>query len=75
MVRAPTKHDIKSAKRAVARLVKRHERFLRANKQMREAANTAALAIQVPGQRPINKAVREVQAAARFQCRMLREYK
>jgi hypothetical protein len=74
MVRAPTEHDIKSAKRAVARLVKRHKRFLEANKQMREATNSAALAIQVPGRRPVTKAVREVQAAAKFQCKMLREY-
>ena len=74
-LREPTERDIKSAKRAVARIVSRHERFLQANKQMREAANSAAHAIQVPGRRPINKALREVQAAARFQCKMLREYK
>jgi hypothetical protein len=74
-LKAPTERDIKSAKRAVAWLAKRHERFLEANKQMREAANSAARAITVPDRRPINKAVREVQAAARFQCRMLREYK
>jgi hypothetical protein len=73
-LKEPTERDIKSAERAVAWLVSRHERFLQANKQMREAANSAAHAIQVPGRRPINKAVREVQAAARFQCKMLREF-
>jgi hypothetical protein len=75
MVRAPTERDIKNAERAVARIIKRHERFLEANKQMRAAADSAAHAIQVPGRRVVTKAVREVQAAARFQCKMLREYK
>jgi hypothetical protein len=75
--KAPTERDRKNAKRAVAWLVKRHERFLQANKQMREAANSAARVVATPGQgrAHIDKAVREVQAAARFQCRMLRAYK
>jgi hypothetical protein len=73
-LKEPTERDIESARRAVARILSRHERFLQANKQLREAANSAAHAIQVPGRRPVNKAVREVQAAARFQCKMLREF-
>jgi hypothetical protein len=63
--------------RAVAWLRKRRERFLQANKQIRDAADDAIRTIMTPGRRDarIDKAVREVQAAARFQCKMLREYK
>ena len=63
--------------RAVAWLRKRRERFLQANKQMRDAADNAIRTILTPGRRSarIDKAVREVRAAARFQCKMLKEYK
>ncbi len=63
--------------RAVAWLRKRRERFLQANKQMRDAAANAIQTILTSGRRDarIGKAVREVQAAARFQCKMLRQYK
>jgi hypothetical protein len=72
-----TERDRKNATRAVALILKRRERFLQANKQMREAADNAIQTILTPGRRSarIDKAVREVQAAARFQCKMLREYK
>jgi hypothetical protein len=76
MIKA-TERERKNAMRAVAWLRKRRERFLQANKQMRRAADNAIRTILTPGRRSarIDKAVREVQAAARFQCRMLREYK
>jgi hypothetical protein len=72
-----TERDRKNAMRAVALILKRRERFLQANKQMRDAADNAIQTILTPGRRSarIDKAVREVQAAARFQCKMLREYK
>jgi hypothetical protein len=72
-----TERERKNAMRAVAWLRKRRERFLQANKQMREAADNAIRTIMTPGRRSarIDKAVREVQAAARFQCKMLKEYK
>jgi hypothetical protein len=63
--------------RAVAWLRRRRERFLQANQQMRDAAENAIRTLMTPGRRnaQTDKAVREVQAAARFQCKMLREYK
>jgi hypothetical protein len=72
-----TERDRKNAMRAVAWTRKRRERFLQANKQMRDAADNAIQTILTPDRRSarIDKAVREVQAAARFQCKMLREYK
>jgi hypothetical protein len=72
-----TERDRKNAMRAVARISKRRERFLQANKQMRDAADNAIQTILTPGRRRarIDKAVRKIQAAARFQCKMLREYK
>jgi len=72
-----TERDRKSAMRAVAWLRRRRERFLQANKQMRDAADNAIGTIMTPDRRSarIDKAVREVRAAARFQCKMLREYK
>jgi hypothetical protein len=76
-MREATERDRRNAMRAVAWLRKRRERFLQANKQMRDAADNAIGTIMTPGRRDarIDKAVREVQAAARFQCKMLREYK
>jgi hypothetical protein len=76
MIKA-TERERKNAMRAVALIRKRRERFLQANKQMRDAADNAIRAILTPSRRSarIGKAVREVQAAARFQCKMLREYK
>ena len=76
-MREPTERDRKNAMRAVAWIRKRRERFLQANKQMRDAADNAIQTILTPDRRSarIDKAVREVQAAARFQCKMLREYK
>jgi hypothetical protein len=76
-MKEPTERDRKNAMRAVAWIRKRRERFLQANKQMRDAADNAIQAILTPDRRSarIDKAVREVQAAARFQCKMLREYK
>jgi hypothetical protein len=76
-MREPTERDRKEAMRAVAWIRKRRERFLQANKQMRDAADNAIRTIMTPDRRSarIGKAVREVQAAARFQCKMLREYK
>jgi hypothetical protein len=72
-----TERDRKNAMRAVAWIRKRRERFLQANKQMRDAADNAIRTIMTPDRRSarIDKAVREVQAAARFQCKMLKEYK
>ena len=76
-MREPTECDRKEAMRAVAWIRRRRERFLQANKQMRDAADNAIQTILTPGRRSarIDKAVREVQAAARFQCKMLRQYK
>jgi hypothetical protein len=76
-MREPTERDRKDAMRAVAWIRKRRERLLQANQQMRDAADNAIRTIMTPGRRnaQIDKAVREVQAAARFQCKMLREYK
>jgi hypothetical protein len=76
-MREVTERDRKSAMRAVVWLRKRRERFLQANQQMRDAADNAIRTIMTPGRRSarIDKAVREVQAAARFQCKMLKEYK
>jgi hypothetical protein len=76
MIKA-TERERKNAMRAVALILKRRERFLQANKQMRDAADNAIRTILTPSRRSarIDKAVREVQAAARFQCKMLREYK
>jgi hypothetical protein len=76
-MREPTARDRKNAMRAVAWLRRRRERFLQANKQMRDAADNAIRAILTPDRRNarIDKAVREVRAAARFQCKMLKEYK
>jgi hypothetical protein len=76
-MREPTERDRKDAMRAVAWLRRRRERFLQANQQMRDAADNALCTIATLDRRNarIDKAVREVQAAARFQCRMLREYK
>jgi hypothetical protein len=76
MIKA-TVGEQKNAMRAVAWLRKRLKRFLQANKQMRDAANNATRTIATPGRRDarIDKAIREIQAAARFQCEMLREYK
>jgi hypothetical protein len=76
-MKEPTERDRKEAMRAVAWLRRRRERFLQANKQMRDAADNAIRTIITPrrGDARIDKAVREVQAAARFQCKMLREYK
>jgi hypothetical protein len=72
-----TERERRNAMRAVALLRKRRERFLQANKQMRDAADYAIRTIMTPNRRTarIDKAVREIQAAARFQCKMLREYK
>jgi len=72
-----TEREQRDAMRAVAWIRKRRERFLQANKQMRDAADNAIRTILTPDRRNarIDKAVREVQAAARFQCKMLREYK
>ena len=76
-MREATECDRKEAMRAVAWLRRRRERFLQANKQMRDAADNAIRTLMTPDRRNarIDKAVREVQAAARFQCKMLREYK
>ena len=76
-MKEPTERDRRDAMRAVAWIRKRRERFLQANKQMRDAADNAIQTILTPDRRSarIDKAVREVQAAARFQCKMLREYK
>jgi hypothetical protein len=76
-MKEPTPRDRRNAMRAVAWLRKRRARFLQANEQMRDAADNAVRAIVTPDRRRgrIDKAVREVQAAARFQCKMLREYK
>jgi hypothetical protein len=76
-MKEPTERDRKNAMRAVALILKRRERFLEANKQMRDAADNAIRTILTPARRSarIDEAVREVQAAARFQCKMLREYK
>jgi hypothetical protein len=76
-MREATERDRKDATRAVAWIRKRRERFLQANKQMRDAADNAIRTILTPDRKSarIDKAVREVQAAARFQCKMLREYK
>jgi hypothetical protein len=62
---------------AVALIWKRRQRFLQANEQTRDAADNAIRTIMTPGRKSarIDKAVREVRAAARFQCRMLKEYK
>jgi hypothetical protein len=75
MIKA-TERERRNAKRAVALLRKRRERFLQANNQMRDAADNAIRTIVTPGRSStrIEKAVREVRAAARFQCKMLREY-
>ena len=71
-----TERQRKTAKDAAAFLRERRERFLRANKQMRDAAENAIQTIMTPGRRRsrIESAVREVRAAARFQCAMLKEY-
>jgi hypothetical protein len=76
-MKEPTERDRKNAAHAVALILKRRVRFLQANKQMRDAADNAIRTILTPARRSarIDKAVREVQAAARFQCKMLREYK
>jgi hypothetical protein len=76
-MREPTEPDRKDAMRAVAWLRKRCERFLQANQEMRDAAENAIRTIATPGRRNarIDRAVREVQAAARFRCKMLKEYK
>ena len=76
-MKEPTERDRKNAMHAVALIRKRRERFLQANKQMRDAADNAIRTILTPDRRSarIDKAVREVRAAARFQCKMLREYK
>jgi hypothetical protein len=76
-MKEPTERDRRNAMRAVAWLRKRRERFLQANEQMRDAADNAIRTILTSGRRRarIDKTVREVQAAARFQCKMLREYK
>jgi hypothetical protein len=72
-----TERERRDAMRAVAWIRTRRERFLQANKQMRDAADNAIRTILTSDRRSarIDKAVREVQAAARFQCKMLREYK
>jgi len=76
MIKA-AERERKNAMRAVAWLRKRRERSLQANKQMRDAADNALRTLMTPERRNarIDKAEREVQAAARFQCKMLREYK
>jgi hypothetical protein len=76
-MREATERDRKNAMRAVAWLRRRRKRFLQANQQMRDAADNAIRTIMTPARRNarIDKAVREVQDAARFQCKMLREYK
>jgi hypothetical protein len=76
MIKA-TERERRNAMRAVALLRKRRERFLLANKQMRDAADDAIRAIMSADRKKaqIDKTVREVQAAARFQCKMLKEYK
>jgi hypothetical protein len=76
MIKA-TERERRNAMRAVAWLRRRRERFLLANKQMRDAADDAIRAIMSADRKKaqIDKTVREVQAAARFQCKMLKEYK
>jgi hypothetical protein len=72
-----TKRQQKNTNRAVALLWEQRSRFLQANKQMRDAASNAILTIMIPNRSKsqIDSAVRQIRAAARFQCRMLRKYK
>jgi hypothetical protein len=70
------KRPRKPSKRAVALLWKQRALFLQANKQMRDAATNAFLTIATRNRSKaqIDSAVRQVRSAAKFQCRMLREY-
>jgi hypothetical protein len=72
-----TKRQREKSERAVALLWEQRARFLQANKQMRDAADIAIRTIMIPGRSKsqIDSAVRQIRAAARFQCTMLKEYK
>jgi len=71
------KRQRKKSERAIALLWKKRSLFLLANQQMRVAAVNAMRTIMIPNRSKaqIDSAVRQIWAAARFQCRMLREYK
>jgi hypothetical protein len=72
-----TKRQRKKSNRAVTLLWEQRARFLVANQQLRNAAIIAMRTIMIPNRSKsqIDSAVRQIRAAARFQCRMLKEYK